>query len=161
MGEAEEKRLASLRRTMARADTSKWKEPEAKRPKRTGVRRDSFDLRFTIPGKPAVLKNSKIIVTKPFPRLVPSKVSREWARRAEHALTWHDDPIAGDVWVQIVTYAHDRRRRDLDNSLSGPLDALVAAGVLGDDAQVKSLDGSRLLYDKENPRVEIRLRPFS
>lgn len=34
-------------------------------------------------------------------------------------------------------------------------------GVLTDDSQVKSLDGSRIKLDRERPRVEIVLRPLA
>jgi Holliday junction resolvase RusA-like endonuclease len=127
--------------------------------------RANFEICFVIEGKPAVLKNSKQIVLRgERPILVPSRTSVAWRKVALKQLA-AQNPIAHaittDLWVTVVTYAHDKRRRDLDNSLSGPLDALVAAEIIKDDAQVKSLDGSRLLYDKERPRVEIVLRPYT
>jgi Holliday junction resolvase RusA-like endonuclease len=131
------------------------------------VSAQDFEFRFVITGKPAVLKNSKVIVTKPFPRLLPSKASKAWTKAALAQLPRQKSirqplPVEVTVNAAIVTYAHDRRERDLDNSLGGPLDALVSAGVLTTDSnkQVKSLDGSRLLYDKANPRVEITLTPY-
>jgi len=39
-------------------------------------------------------------------------------------------------------------------------DALEAGGVLADDVLVESVDGSRILYDRARPRVEIELDPM-
>jgi Holliday junction resolvase RusA-like endonuclease len=48
---------------------------------------------------------------------------------------------------------------DLCNHLASTCDILVKAGVLADDNSkiVVSHDGSRVLYDKQNPRVEIEI----
>jgi Holliday junction resolvase RusA-like endonuclease len=124
-------------------------------------------VKFTVYGDPAVLKNSKRIVRAgKKPKLVPSKRVVEWMDAAvdqllaiKHESTGY--PILAYCQASIVSYVADRRRRDLDNSLSAPLDAMVRAGIIGDDDQVKSLDGSRLRYDKTNPRVEITIMwPF-
>ena len=52
-----------------------------------------------------------------------------------------------------------RRRVDLNNLLEAATDLLVSAGVLKDDhcGIVVSHDGSRVLYDKDNPRTEITI----
>ena len=41
--------------------------------------------------------------------------------------------------ISIDAYPPDRRRRDLDNMLKAPLDALQHAGVYDDDSQIDSL----------------------
>ena len=48
---------------------------------------------------------------------------------------------------------------DLCNLLGATCDILVKFGVIADDncKIVKSHDGSRVLLDKENPRVEIEI----
>ena len=50
-----------------------------------------------------------------------------------------------------------RRRVDLVNLLEATDDVLVHYGVLEDDNSniIVSHDGSRVFYDKENPRTEI------
>ena len=50
-----------------------------------------------------------------------------------------------------------RRRVDLTNLMEAAHDVLVAAGILADDNNtiIVSVDGSRVLYDKEYPRTEI------
>ncbi|EKN4866852.1 RusA family crossover junction endodeoxyribonuclease [Yersinia enterocolitica] len=56
----------------------------------------------------------------------------EQLRRVPKAIT---DPVA----VSIVFYPPNLIRRDLDNFLKAPLDALTHAGVWVDDSQVKRL----------------------
>lgn len=53
-----------------------------------------------------------------------------------------------------------RHKVDLGNLLAATCDILVKAGVIEDDnvGIVASHDGSRVEYDKENPRVEIEIR---
>ena len=50
-----------------------------------------------------------------------------------------------------------KRRVDLTNLLEAVDDMLVKAGVLADDNRdiVAGHDGSRVYYDKDNPRIEI------
>lgn len=48
-------------------------------------------------------------------------------------------PCAGRLAVSIVASPPDRRRRDLDNLLKAPLDALAHADVYQDDEQIDSL----------------------
>lgn len=50
-----------------------------------------------------------------------------------------------------------RRRVDLCNLHEALCDVLVKFGVVQDDncKIIASMDGSRVLYDKENPRTEV------
>lgn len=52
-----------------------------------------------------------------------------------------------------------RRKVDLCNLIEATMDILVRAGVLNDDNSeiAVSHDGSRVFYDKENPRAEITI----
>jgi Holliday junction resolvase RusA-like endonuclease len=58
-----------------------------------------------------------------------------------------------------IDYANSKAVIDLVGLLQGTLDILVQAGVLADDncRIVASHDGSRVLYDKARPRVEIKI----
>jgi Holliday junction resolvase RusA-like endonuclease len=69
------------------------------------------------------------------------------------------EPINQKVNVKCVYYRGDNRKCDLVNLQNGTLDLLVESGVLRDDnfKIVYSMDGSRIFYDKENPRVEITI----
>ena len=61
--------------------------------------------------------------------------------------------------VRCVYHMPTRGKVDLLNLLSATCDILVKAGVIADDNSriVTGHDGSRVLYDKERPRVEVRI----
>lgn len=65
-------------------------------------------------------------------------------------------PLASPVSVSALVY-RDANRGDLVGYLQAIGDALERGGVIGNDIQIKSWDGSRLLIDREHPRVEIEL----
>lgn len=69
------------------------------------------------------------------------------------------EPISEAVNIKCVYYRGDNRKTDLVNLQNATLDILTEAGVLADDNWkiVQSMDGSRVFYDKENPRVEITI----
>jgi len=50
-----------------------------------------------------------------------------------------DAGFKGKLVVEIEAYQPDKRRRDLDNLLKAPLDALTHAGVYKDDSQIADL----------------------
>lgn len=61
------------------------------------------------------------------------------------------------VNLQAIYYRKDRRKVDLANLHEALLDILVKYEILADDnaSIVASMDGSRVLYDKNCPRTEI------
>jgi len=61
------------------------------------------------------------------------------------------------VNVKCMYFMPTRRRVDLVNLLEATCDILVHYRVLADDNSkiIVSLDGSRVLYDKDRPRAEI------
>lgn len=124
------------------------------------------EIRLTLPGDPRTKKNSQQILTnrktgRPF--VSPSAAYRQYARSCvgaipEEAKRRHDER----VHVRCLYYMHTRRAVDLSNLLEATDDILVGAGVLADDncRIIASHDGSRVYYDKLNPRVEITITPF-
>lgn len=103
-----------------------------------------------------IFKNSK--TGKPF--VMPSKQYKDYEDKA----VWYLRPrpeksIDTPVNVKTVFYMPTRRRCDLVNLQEAILDIMVKAGVLADDNSsiVASMDGSRVLYDKESPRTEIEI----
>lgn len=73
----------------------------------------------------------------------------------------HDiETIEEDVEATFLFYTATRRRIDLSNAYQLYEDCLQRAGIIADDNQIRSHDGSRQYYDKENPRVEIILNRF-
>lgn len=61
------------------------------------------------------------------------------------------------VNIKALYYMPTHRRVDLCNLHEALCDVLVKFGVVQDDncKIIASMDGSRVLYDKENPRTEV------
>ena len=69
-------------------------------------------------------------------------------------------PVNVPVEVTARFYMKTRRRVDLTNLMEALHDILVKHKVLADDNSqvVVSVDGSRVLYDKDNPRTEFEIK---
>lgn len=123
---------------------------------------------FTIPGIPITKKNhQKIAINKKTgnPLIVQSGAYLAYEKAAGYFLPprgW-EKAINYPVNVCCVYYMPNKRRVDLTNLLAATNDILVKYGILKDDNCniVVSHDGSRVLYDKENPRVEIEIREIN
>ena len=89
------------------------------------------------------------------PFVVPSKQYRAYAN--DCAMFLKDLGIDRPVNVCAHYYMPTRRIVDLNNLHSALMDILVENGLLKDDNSriVASTDGSRVFYDKENPRTEV------
>lgn len=88
--------------------------------------------------------------------VIPSKQYKEY----EHESAWfmpHIKTIDRPVNIRAVFYMPTHRRVDLVNLLQALCDILVKYSVLEDDNFniVAGFDGSRVDYDKENPRTEV------
>lgn len=68
--------------------------------------------------------------------------------------------IVGDVSVIVKMYPPTRHRRDIDNYLKAPFDALTHANVWKDDDQVKHVD-MRWCEVVKGGRFEIEIRALS
>lgn len=73
------------------------------------------------------------------------------------------ETIEEPVNVCCLYYMPTRRRVDLVNLEEATLDVLVKYKVLSDDNSniVVAMDGSRVFYDKDNPRTEITITPIN
>ena len=114
-------------------------------------------LELLLLGTPRTKKNSQRIITiAGRPRIIPSKEFKlyeaDCLRQLQGVERQH-----GPVNLRCIYYMPTRRRVDLVNLLEATCDILVAAGILEDDNStvVAGHDGSRVTYDKDNPRVEI------
>lgn len=115
--------------------------------------------RFAIGLNPVTKKNSqKIIINRTTrrPMIIPSEKFREY----EHDCAWfmpHFATISQPVNIRALFYMNSRRRVDLVNLEEALLDVLVRYNVIKDDNAeiVCSMDGSRVLYDKQHPRTEV------
>ena len=124
-------------------------------------------VRIIIPLPPVTKKNSQRIMHssktgKPF--IMPSQQYRDYEAEA----AWYcksagvQSPIESPVEVTCLFYMPTRRKVDLTNLLEAIDDVLVKAGVLKDDHSgiIVSHDGSRVLYDKDNPRTEVYIADY-
>lgn len=118
---------------------------------------------FTIPISPATKKNSsRVFVNKKTnrPVVLPSQKYKDYEANAERYLKpLH---IGSSVNICAIYYMPTRRRVDITNLHSALCDTLVHCGVINDDSSlnpciVYGMDGSRVRYDKENPRTEITI----
>lgn len=123
-------------------------------------------FKFTINGEPRTKKNSQNIFRnaktgRTF--ISTSKKYKEFASLCKYELLDVvkniDEPINYPVNVQCVYFRSSKRRVDLVNLQEATLDILTENGIIEDDNRniVYSMDGSRVEYDKENPRTEITI----
>lgn len=122
-------------------------------------------MQITIPLVPVTKKtHQQIIRVHGNPIVIPSKQYRKYEKDcAPFLLPYAHQNIKERVNVCCKYYMPTKRRVDLTNLLQSSLDLLVAYGILADDNSniVASMDGSRVLYDRENPRTEIYINEFT
>lgn len=118
---------------------------------------------FTIPLVPVTKKNhQRILINKATGKPFVS-TSLQYKQYEEGALWFvpHEPGKTIDYRVNIECrfYMPTRRRVDLTNLLESIDDIMVKAGLLEDDDSnvIAGHDGSRVLYDKEHPRTEVRI----
>lgn len=124
-------------------------------------------MKLTLYGNPATKKNSQSIIINRAtgrPMLIQSKRYRDYERACIKQITGlHRKKIDYPVTVICRYFRKTRHRVDLTNLLEATDDILVKAEVLADDNSkiIKSHDGSRVFFDKDNPRVEIEIVEYS
>ncbi|QHJ73650.1 endodeoxyribonuclease [Butyrivibrio virus Arian] len=122
-------------------------------------------IKFNIPLEPISKKNSQRILLNPRTRkpfIMPSEKYKQYERDTAYYMNWFkawDKPINTPVNIKCEFYMKTRRRVDLTNLLEAIDDILVKHGVLEDDNYniIVSHDGSRVYYDKENPRTVVEI----
>lgn len=119
-------------------------------------------LKITIPGDPATKKNSGKVVRAKNGRtyLLPSDRFRQYQKSAGYYIKQTDrKKLDKRLNVKCLYYMRTKRRVDLVNLLEATCDILTHYGVIADDNSriVAGHDGSRVIYDKENPRAEIEI----
>lgn len=117
-------------------------------------------LKFVINIAPRTKKNhQQIIMVKGKRIVIPSKQYSEYEKKSRSFIPVVEKAINYKVNVKGLFYMDTRRKVDLNNLLEALTDVLVKHKVLEDDNStiVVSHDGSRVLYDKENPRTEVEI----
>ena len=121
-------------------------------------------MKFIIDIAPATKKNSSRIFTKKtltgklVPFIVPSKRFKDYQAECTFYMP-HTKTITTPINIKAIYYMPTKRRVDLINLHSALHDILVHYRVIEDDncKIVASTDGSRVLYDKTNPRTEVEI----
>lgn len=118
-------------------------------------------MNLTLYGDPRTKKNSaRILKGRSGGRFVaPSKAFVDYQESCLWQIKRPHSPVSARVNVRCIYYMKTRRKVDLANLIEATCDILVKAGVLADDNSqiVAAHDGSRVEYDKNNPRVEIEI----
>lgn len=120
--------------------------------------------KFTIPIHPITKKNNPRIFHNGNKTIVlPSKAYEKFENDCLKVIpSKYRIKIDYPVNVKVIYYVKTKRRIDKTNLESAIMDVLVKAGVLADDSAISpdivvSTDGSRVLIDKLNPRIEIEI----
>lgn len=124
----------------------------------------NYPISFIIKGEPRTKKNSQRIMRNRSGRtfIIPSQQYQDYEKAfIEQAVNEGVEGLKIDESVNIkcLFYMHTRRKVDLTNLLSGAMDCMVSAEIIADDncKIATANDGSRVFYDKENPRTEIKI----
>lgn len=128
------------------------------------------EIKYIIQGDPRTKKNSLMIAGSGRRCPACKKFEKQWIRQGKahdeftEAAAWQlrplpPKPIDCPVNIQCMFYMKTRRIVDGLNLLATIDDLLVSTGILADDNSriVVAHDGSRVLYDPQNPRVEITI----
>lgn len=96
--------------------------------------------------------------------IVPSKANKLYAARATQLLADKKPaaPIDQPIHIRYLFYMQTRRKVDGLNLAEAMDDILVSEGIIAEDNSniVKHHDGTRVLYDKQNPRTEIYIYTY-
>ncbi len=118
-------------------------------------------MKITIPIEPRSKKNSQQVAFN-------HKTGRRFIVQSENYKKFEKEcgkylpkitPIDYPVNIKCLFYKGTKRKCDLTNLLEAIDDILIKYKVIEDDNYtiVQSHDGSRVFYDKDNPRIEIEI----
>lgn len=117
--------------------------------------------RFTLYGSPRTKKNHSRVIRlngKGGTRILPSEAHERWfgmaMPQARLVAARLRVPICEPVAVEALFY-RDRAQGDLVGYLQALGDLLEAACIIENDRLIASWDGSRLLKDAVQPRIEV------
>lgn len=126
-------------------------------------------LEFTIPLDPKTKKNSMQPRLAKGGRFLGMMQSDTYQRYERDCLKCIPAKvrigISEPVNIKAIFYRKTRHKVDKTNLESALHDVLVKAGVLTDDSALNpeiviGTDGSRVRYDKNNPRTEVTIEPL-
>jgi len=122
-------------------------------------------MKLTILGPPVTKSNSQ--------RIFRGRAGRPFVSQSAAYVAWERSaleqlacllPIAPATTVPVslkAIFYRERRTGDLGNFLKALCDVIERSGLIENDRLIQSFDGSRLAWDKRNPRVEFEVAVFS
>ena len=122
-------------------------------------------MNIIIPSNPITKKNHGRIVQKRFPNgksipiMLPSEAYTKYEKECKQYMPHLEKPIDYPINLKCIYYMETKRKCDITNLLQATCDILVKYKVIEDDNYtiISSVDGTKVFYDKENPRVEIEI----
>jgi Holliday junction resolvase RusA-like endonuclease len=130
-------------------------------------------FQYTIPVDPRTKKNHQMIAGTgkrcPYCNKPARQFIRQGGAHQEYNIKAYPylqpkplSPINQPVHIRYAFYMKTRRKVDILNLQAAADDLLVLADIIQDDNSsiVKSHDGTRVYYDKENPRTEIYIYTY-
>ncbi len=118
------------------------------------------EFNFTINYPPITKKNSQRIITlHGHPAIIASKCYKQYEKYCVDNDVFPPLELNTPLNIKAVYYMPTRRKVDLTNLNEALHDIMVRCGVITDDncKIIVSTDGSKVSYDKENPRTEITI----
>lgn len=125
-------------------------------------------IEFIIPVHPVSKKNSQVIIpvktkygkTRHIP--IPSQQYREFEKQSSGyfaQVLQKTGVVDYPVNMAVSFFVSKKLKYDLTNLLEAVDDAAVKSGLIADDNRdiIAGHDGSRVFYDKLNPRIEITI----
>lgn len=121
-------------------------------------------LKFIIHVIPRSKKNNMRLIRKNGKTIpIPSKAYEQYENECMYLIpNEYRKRIDYPVNIKALYYVERNARIDKTNLESALLDMLVKANVISDDSALKpaivvGTDGSRVFYDKSDPRIEIEI----
>ena len=122
-------------------------------------------MKIIIPSNPITKKNHGRIVQKRFPNgksipiMLPSEAYTKYEKECKKYMPQLEKSIDFPINLKCTYYMETKRKCDITNLLQATCDILVKYKVIEDDNYtiISSVDGTKVFYDKENPRVEIEI----
>lgn len=125
-------------------------------------------IRFTVCGAPRTKKTSnRLVHAGGRARVLPSKAWTKWTKTAFIGTQYSRDvafrvtEVADRPYNCRAIFYRDAKRGDAVGYYQGLADLLEKRGIISNDKWLVSWDGSRLEIDRDNPRVEVELTPFT
>ena len=116
---------------------------------------------FVIPVVPRTKKNSQQVFVRNGRIInIPSKLYKKFEEECLKVIpSKYKKNINYPINIKAIFYTESKRRIDLTNLLEALDDMLVKAKVIEDDCRdiVIGHDGSRVYWDKQNPRIEVEI----